>query len=209
MSSTSNQGAGPSTAHREPEERHTTLWRYFWRALTVKYGTFDGRSRRTEYWSYYLFLTLFYLFLLVTQGMTGDLEETIQALRTPFGVEGILSGAGERPYFDAPVLVWVIRLLSVALFVPTLAVSCRRYHDVGLPAWLFWLLRGTALVWAAIVALRYDASDLGSKLFATLTVIAGILMLIDFIIHLWPGHSGPNKYGPDPRIKQLPPPGSK
>ena len=124
---------------------------------------------------------------------------TKAALITPFGIEGILSGYGDRPYFDAPMLVWVIRLLSIVLFVPTLAVSCRRYHDVGLPAWLFWILRGTTLAWAAVVSLKYGAEDLGSSLFRLLSIIAGIVLLVDLVIHLLPGQRGANKYGPDPR----------
>lgn len=191
-------------APRVPGERHLTLWSYFWTALTRRYGSFDGRSRRLEFWSYYLFIVLFYLLILAAQALLDGVDVTKAALITPFGIEGILSGYGDRPYFDAPMLVWVIRLLSVVLFVPTLAVSCRRYHDVGLPAWLFWILRGTMLAWAVVVSLKYGAQDFGSSLFRVLSIVVGVVALADLVIHLLPGQKGTNKYGPDPR-QSLPP----
>ena len=67
------------------------------------------------------------------------------------------------------------------------------------PAWLFWILRGTTLAWAAVVSLKYGAEDLGSSLFRLLSIIAGIVLLVDLVIHLLPGQRGANKYGPDPR----------
>lgn len=191
----------------EPRERRLTLWTYFWSALSEKYASFEGRARRLEYWSYYLILALFYLIILLAQGLVEGIGETIHALLTPFGIEGILSGAGDRPYLDAPVLVWVLRLLSLVLMVPTLAVSCRRYHDVGLPAWSFWIIRSVILTWASIIALRYGAREMGETLFHFLAAIAGVMMLVDLAVHLWPGTRGSNTYGPDPRIPQLPPPG--
>lgn len=191
-------------APRVPGERHLTLWSYFWTALTRRYGSFDGRSRRLEFWSYYLFIVLFYLLILAAQALLDGVGVTKAALIAPFGIEGILSGYGDRPYFDAPVLVWVIRLLSVVLFVPTLAVSCRRYHDVGLPAWLFWILRGTMLAWAVVVSLKYGAQDFGNSLFRVLSIVVGVVALADLVIHLLPGKKGTNKYGPDPRQSLLP-----
>ena len=83
-----------------PGERHLTLWNYFWTALTRRYGSFGGRSRRLEFWSYYLFIVLFYLLILAAQALLDGVEVTTEALIAPFGIEGILSGYGDRPYFD-------------------------------------------------------------------------------------------------------------
>lgn len=179
-----------------PQERHLTFWRYFWIALTERYALFGGRARRMEYWSYYLIILLFYLVLLLLQGLSSDPIEILTALLTPFGVDGILSGAGDRPYFDAPVLVWVIRIISLLLLVPTMAVSCRRYHDVGLPAWFFWTLRGLALLLALPMML-----SLCTEIIAGIgLLLTAILTGIDLVILLLPGSRGTNRYGPDPRI---------
>ena len=63
-----------------PGERHLTLWSYFWTALTRRYGSFSGRSRRLEFWSYYLFIVLFYLLILAAQALLDGVEVTTEAL---------------------------------------------------------------------------------------------------------------------------------
>jgi uncharacterized membrane protein YhaH (DUF805 family) len=104
------------------------------------YATFAGRAARSEYWFWTLFAIL-----------VGSAAAILDAAFFP--------DVSEHP---------VHSLASLALFLPGLAVSVRRLHDIGRTGW--WLL-------------------------ITLTGIGLILLLIWFCLR---GTTGPNRYGPDP-----------
>lgn len=73
------------------------------------YAKFDGRARRTEYWMFFLF-NIIVAFLL-----------------------GFLIGL-----IEVPALSILSILYCFAVFVPILAVSVRRLHDIGKPwPWIF------------------------------------------------------------------------
>jgi uncharacterized membrane protein YhaH (DUF805 family) len=128
-----------------------------------KYATFRGRARRLEYWSFQLFLiaasgALILWFFSAMPGMT-----------SPAMIEDLdqLSGGGLAA-------LWAIALFSLAMFLPSLAVSVRRLHDSDKSGW--WLLLGL--------------------------IPAGGLVL--FIFYLLDGTSGPNRHGPDPKGRSAP-----
>ena len=79
-----------------------------------KYATFSGRASRSEFW-------WFYLFTLMLQGGT-----TIVG-----GVEALITN--QTYLFDIfPIIA------SLVTAIPTLAVSCRRLHDIDKSGW--WIL---------------------------------------------------------------------
>jgi uncharacterized membrane protein YhaH (DUF805 family) len=80
-----------------------------------KFAQFSGRSRRKEYWMFFLFNTLIGI-VLYGAGL---------ALRAN-GIGKILLGL----YF----------VYLVAVIIPCLAVSVRRLHDTGKSGWLFLLI---------------------------------------------------------------------
>jgi uncharacterized membrane protein YhaH (DUF805 family) len=83
-----------------------------WYVLALqKYGNFSGRSRRQEYWMYTLFNFLFFVVAIILDNL---LNLTIAGL--PYGLFYIL--------------------LALATFVPGLAVSVRRLHDIGKSGWM-------------------------------------------------------------------------
>jgi uncharacterized membrane protein YhaH (DUF805 family) len=86
-------------------------------ALFQRFADFQGRSRRSEYWWFFLFQ---FLFSLVGQILIGVLAAAIPILG---GILGI---------------VFLIALL--ALIIPGIAVSIRRLHDLDKSGW--WLLIG-------------------------------------------------------------------
>ena len=113
------------------------------------YAKFDGRASRSEFWWWYLFYAI--------------------VIGIPYIIAYILLLAGQ-PASDmygnkdfvfpvGAVIVYIIAaLIALALFIPYLAVSCRRLHDRGMSGWLnlllfvpcanlvifvFWLLEGT------------------------------------------------------------------
>ncbi|CAH1650935.1 putative inner membrane protein [Hyphomicrobiales bacterium] len=106
------------------------------------YLNFNGRASRSAYW-YWI------LFSLVVSLVAGALDrmvfETGEMVVTPFN-----------------------GLANLALFLPTLALAVRRFHDMDRTGW--WVLLG-------------------------LTGIGGIILIIWFC---QPGTRGSNRFGPDP-----------
>ncbi len=111
-----------------------------------KYATFRGRARRAEYWWYALFSGL-----LAGAATIADIV-----------IFGLLAAAGTGV---GP----VTGLLSLALFLPSFAVSVRRLHDTDRSGW--WVLLGLV------------------------PLIGGLILLIWFCTS---GTRGPNTYGADP-----------
>ncbi len=114
-----------------------------------KFATFDGRASRSEFWWFYLFVILVALV-----GYVPILVLTfIGAAGSDDGgaVSGILT--------ILTVIFWIVWVLFlIALYIPMLAVGCRRLHDRGQSGWLqllllvpcgnivllvFWALEGT------------------------------------------------------------------
>ncbi len=82
------------------------------RSCFSKYVTFSGRATRPEFWYFILFLFI--------AGVVFQI------------IDGSIFGYGDEA--AAPLsVIW-----SLATFLPTLAVSARRLHDIGRSAW--WLL---------------------------------------------------------------------
>ncbi|ARJ64939.1 hypothetical protein WV31_04245 [Magnetospirillum sp. ME-1] len=73
-----------------------------------KYATFQGRASRSEYWYFTLFMLILNL------------------------ISGVIAGA------SLGVLAVLPLVLTIALFVPALAVSVRRLHDLDKSGW--WVL---------------------------------------------------------------------
>lgn len=97
-----------------------------------KYATFKGRSRRSEYWYFVLFYLLILIVLSVLDVVLGSFSEE-------HGV-GLLSG-----------------VFSLAMFVPTLSVTCRRLHDTGRSGW--WQLIAFIPLIGAIVLIVFLTRD--------------------------------------------------
>ncbi|WP_320823674.1 DUF805 domain-containing protein [Reinekea sp.] len=97
-----------------------------------KYSVFKGRSRRKEYWFFFLFNILISIVLGIIDGLTGT-----------FSPE---SGLG---------LLGVIFMLAV--LIPSLAVSIRRLHDTNRSGW--WLLISLIPIIGTIVIIVFMASD--------------------------------------------------
>jgi len=104
------------------------------------YVTFSGRASRSEYWYWVLFALLVAIAASIIDGMI-----------FPFASTGPIQG-----------------LTSLVLFLPGLAVSMRRLHDIDRTGW-WWLI--------------------------AFTVIGIILLLIWACTR---GTAGANRYGPDP-----------
>ena len=113
----------------------------WFKTVVRKYAVFEGRARRAEFWYYTLIYTLLSIACAVVDGFIGA--------RSGMGI--------------------LQALLTLALFIPTLAVTVRRLHDTDRSGWWF--------------------------LISFVPVIGFIVLLIFMVL---PGTSGANRFGPDP-----------
>src|ERR687898_3320915 len=110
-----------------------------------KYAVFGGRSRRKEYWYFVLFNIIVAIGLGVIDVVLGTFSYSSNI--------GLLSG-----------------IYSLAILIPSLAVTVRRLHDIDRTGW--WIL-------------------------INLIPLIGAIVLLVFA--LTPGTPGSNRYGPDPK----------
>lgn len=89
---------------------------YFRACLTRHYADFRGRARRKEYWS-------FVLFAIITAAAAAMAGMMVDASLGTLGSE------------EAPATIALGALAALVLFVPGLAVTVRRIHDIGLSGW--------------------------------------------------------------------------
>ena len=101
-------------------------------SVLKQYAVFKGRARRKEYWFFILFNLIASLVLTVVDYMTGSLNAELGM--------GLLSG-----------------LYSLAVLIPSLAVTVRRLHDTDRTGW--WILIGLIPLIGVIVLLVFMLLD--------------------------------------------------
>ncbi len=114
-------------------------------AALKKYAVFNGRARRKEYWMFTLFYIIF--------GIVAMVLDTVLGLNFIEGTYGVL-----------------YLLLTLSMFIPSLALSVRRLHDVG---------------------------KSGGMLFIIFIPIIGAIWL--FVLSLMDSQEEENEYGPNPK----------
>ena len=110
-----------------------------------KYAVFSGRSRRKEYWFFILFVVIISIVLNIIDGLIGAYDRSMGA--------GLLS-----------------TIFSLAILIPSIAVSVRRLHDINRTGW--WVL-------------------------IALVPLVGWIVLLVF--HVQDSTPGTNRYGPNPK----------
>lgn len=133
-----------------------------WMILPLKrYADFQGRSRRMEYWMFTLGFTILILLLMILFVFFGSAGGGFQdQARSP-----------DDPLGGLPTAFLVfIGLFYLAIFIPSLAVQVRRFHDQDKSGWLI--------------------------LLGFIPYIGGLILLVFMCLE---GTRGPNRYGPDPK----------
>lgn len=144
------------------------LWEYFIAGLTRNYANFNGRARRKEYWGF----VLFSLLGLVAIGAVAVIGITTSDFR-------------EANQSYSPVLWLAIvayALFALYLILPSIAVTVRRFHDIGQSGWIYLLLIIVGIV-----------PFLG--LISTIAI---------FVITVLDSQPGENKYGVSPKGHWVP-----
>ena len=183
-----------------PQGDNLSVWGYFVRCITKKYSDFSGRARRKEWWSYILFQLLIFivpvvLFVATSVGEMMSDPNTMQYMsQNPDDEEYIYSLMSGNVYF------WAMMIVGLLLFVPWLAVTCRRFHDVGLSTGLFWVVGGLTILNDVIALLVMIEPGVVPHAVTSISKILSYLTgLVVLVVAFIPGKTGPNAYGPDPK----------
>ena len=103
-----------------------------------KYATFSGRASRSEYWWFALFGMIVNLVANRIDGVgSRSFELNVGALDLSVGTTG--------------------SLISLVIFVPSLAVMVRRFHDIDKSGWWFWIVLVPFVGW--IIFIVWMASE--------------------------------------------------
>lgn len=116
-------------------------------AVLKKYAVFSGRARRKEYWFFFLFTILASLILAIVDNLIGTFDQR-QGI-------GLLGG-----------------IYSLAVLIPSLAVTVRRLHDTDRSGW--WIL------------------------IAFLPLIGAIVLLVFMVLD---SNEHENRFGPNPKLE--------
>ncbi len=183
-----------------PHSEDLSEWSYIVRCITTKYADFSGRARRKEWWSFILFQTLIFIALIILFAATSEVvrifdSDTMQYMsQNPDEEDHIDSLMGGNVFF------WTMKIVGFLMLVPTLAVGCRRFHDVGISTGLFWVVGGLTILNIIVRALSVISPGLCAQamtnIISTISMLTGLVMLV---VAFTPGKTGPNAYGPDPK----------
>jgi len=118
-----------------------------WMTMPLRrYADFSGRSRRKEFWMFYLGVIIAAVIIAI--------------------VENILGIAGSVGDVTGPLTL----LFALGIFIPSLAVQVRRWHDQDKSGWFV--------------------------LVGLIPLIGGLINLVFMMLE---GTKGPNRFGPDPK----------
>lgn len=146
-----------------------------------KYVDFGGRAPRSEFWWFILVTT-------IISGLLSLVDGAVVAL--------------EKIPFDP-----LSMLFNLSVYIPSLSVTWRRFHDCGRPGWyaLLVILAPLLLMPAALAYYVFASPDF---IIFLLLGIGGFLyvaaIIYYFIIPLvQPGSESENRYGPPPVAQGL------
>lgn len=124
--------------------------KWYLKVVRDNYANFNGRARREEYWMFTLFHTII-----------------ICAL-------GIIGGVAFAAIDSMSLMVILICVYVLATFIPSLALTVRRLHDIGKSGWFL--------------------------LIQFIPYIGGIVLLVFTVKN---GDTGTNQYGDDPKTENV------
>ena len=131
-----------------------------WALLPLKrYADFSGRSRRKEFWFFTLMVLIVTMVITFVSGAGALIVDPMSAVQAGSLGIGLL----------------LLLLVCLALFIPSLAVQVRRFHDQDKSGW-FVLLN-------------------------LIPYLGGLIVLVFMCLE---GTRGPNRYGADPKGSAVP-----
>ncbi len=167
-----NQFVSGVQPYNGPIEPDLGLWGYFVQAFTRKYANFSGRARRKEYWGFYLFtVILFFVLALI-----------VFAIAAAVGNGGSAGASSSNAVSNMVAGVGVIGIILFGIFIlvlilPALAVTTRRFHDIGWSGWIVLLLYVLSII----------------------PYVGFIISIVFLVVACIDSQPGTNKYGPPPK----------
>jgi uncharacterized membrane protein YhaH (DUF805 family) len=154
---------------------------WYKKVVFENYANFKGRARRSEYW-------YFTLANIIISVITMIIDEILH-LKIGSSNSGVLNS-----------------LYGLIMFVPSIAVSVRRLHDIGKSGWLLLIAYAVMIIAAVgLVATSMSAAMGGGEL-PTIGASFIIAILVILAVAIWililfckEGDQGANKYGADPK----------
>ena len=155
-----------------------------------RYAEFSGRSRRMEYWMFFLFQFIvgivFQVLVMTTVGGAAALGARPSSMMAAGGMMMVLAA--------------LYGLFALAMLIPSIAVGVRRLHDTERTGW--WLLAPLVpyLLTFILFAVAIGGSSGGMGVLAMLCMLAALGLAITVLVFMFlDGTKGPNRYGPDPK----------
>jgi len=155
-----------------------------------RYAEFSGRSRRMEYWMFFLFQFIvgivFQVLVMTTVGGAAAFGARPSSMMAAGGVMMVLFG--------------LYALFALAMLIPNIAVGVRRLHDTDRTGW--WLLApfGPYLLTFVFFGMALGGNSSIAGMLAMISMLAAIGLAITLLVFMFlDGTKGPNKYGPDPK----------
>jgi len=111
---------------------------YFTDAIQYQYADFSGKATRKEYWMYFLCINILYFVVSFIDGLIPSME-------------------------DIPILT---AIFSLAFFLPSTSIVCRRLHDTGRSGWwqLIVLVPFVGLIVLLVFLVQGSRFETGSSL---------------------------------------------
>ena len=181
----------------------------------ARYADFNGRSRRSEYWLWALFMFLLNIAMSIVQfavigAIAGSAHDATQAG----------PGAAMGPVLIVNLIKFIVFL---GLLVPTVAVAVRRMHDINRTGW--WIVFPSVVGLIAMVVVfslngadfiqqisklaaaqnSHDPKALIAMFMSMMRLIMWIALptfaakVVTFVFRVTEGTQGANRYGPDPK----------
>lgn len=178
-------------------------------ACISKYADFTGRSRRSEYWWFWLFSLLLMAIPLIALSVVALVFEGT----LPVDPDHV---SATTQALDGIILV-AMGLMVLFLGIPSLAVQTRRLHDTGHSGW--WLVAeivaSVAFSIAELVVLggaagrtsvyninqAFNVSTIGALVMLLLYLVQVGLCIAIFIFCFIDSQRGENEYGPSPKYQ--------
>lgn len=155
-----------------------------------RYAEFSGRSRRMEYWMFFVFNFLVGIAFWVLMMLVGG-----AAMMGGGGAGAIMAAGG-----GIMIVMALYALVALALIIPGIAVGVRRLHDTDRSGW--WLLAplaGYVVMFIGTGMVASGSTGAGGILAMLGGIGALVLVLVLLVFMFLEGTKGPNKYGPDPK----------
>ncbi len=148
-----------------------------WMLMPLKrYAEFSGRSRRKEFWSFFL------LNLVVTGILLGPIYASMISNMAAMQAGSMDAAAASPEIGTVPMALGVLGgLWALGTLIPNIAVTVRRLHDRDMSGWWY----------------------LGFIVLSIIPLIGFIAAIAYIVIMALEGTKGPNRFGADPKSENL------